>query len=255
MKRFGQVTLALAVVLLAASPAFAQRGQRQGRGGFGGGMRGGFGMDMLSLANQKSVQEELKVSDEQATKIKDLAAKQRESFGSLKDLSREERRTKVAEQRKANDKAIAEVLKTDQVKRLKQITWQLQGTRAFRNEEVATALKLTDDQKGKIKTIQEDAFKSMRELFGKGQGAEGAKEKLAEVRKATQEKVMGVLTDEQKTAWKELVGTPFKGEIQRPQGRRGRRPAAEASRSRRSGRDGAALERRGGFSRREQVQN
>jgi hypothetical protein len=212
---------------MACSSALAQerqRGQRQqGQRGQRGGFAGGFGGGTLFLLNQKSVQDELKLSEEQVKKAKELSDKQREAFGGLRDLSQEERRTKIQEQAKATDKAVAEVLKPEQMKRVKQISLQQQGARALSNPEVATALKLTDEQKDKVKSIQEEARTALGQRGQRGQRGRPSEEelkKLQEARKATNEKLMNVLTDEQKTKWKELSGEPFKGEISRPQFRR-----------------------------------
>jgi Spy/CpxP family protein refolding chaperone len=200
---------------MASSPALAQQRQRgQGqRGGFGAAFGGG----PVFLLTQKSVQDELKLSDEQVTKVKQLAEKQRESLQGLRDLSPEERRTKMQEQVKANEKAVADILNPDQVKRIKQISLQQQGTMALASTEVASALKLTDEQKDKLRSIQQD----MRASFGqRGQGGRPSEEdrkKLEEARKAASEKVMNLLTAEQKTKWKEMTGEPFTGEIRRPQ--------------------------------------
>ncbi|HEY7326008.1 MAG TPA: hypothetical protein VH592_00100 [Gemmataceae bacterium] len=214
MKRFMQVTLAAAIVAFAVSPALAQQ-QRQ-RGGFGG-----FGGGTVFLLTQKSVQEELKLSADQVKKVTELQEKQRESFQGLRDLSQEERREKMQEMTKANEKAVADILKPEQVKRVKQIALQQQVSRtlgfALNNEELAKELKITDEQKDKIREIQMKSFEELRDL---GRDEEAAK-KRQEVMKATNEKVMGLLTDEQKTKLKEMQGDPFKGEIQRPQfGRR-----------------------------------
>src|SRR5262249_41203276 len=95
--------------------------------------------------------------------------------------------------------------------------------RAFSNPEVATELKLSDEQKDKVKSIQEEA------RTGRGQRGQGGQrtrpseeelKKLQEARKATDEKLMNVLTTEQKTKLKELTGEPYRGEITRPQFRR-----------------------------------
>ena len=45
----------------------------------------------MMLLGQKSVQEELKLTEEQITKVKDAQTKQRESFQGLQSLSAEER--------------------------------------------------------------------------------------------------------------------------------------------------------------------
>jgi hypothetical protein len=57
---------------------------------------------------------------------------------------------------------------------------------------------------------------------------------MAELRKSTNEKVLAVLTDEQKTKWTELTGAPFTGEI-RLGGEGQRRPGAEGARRPASG--------------------
>jgi Spy/CpxP family protein refolding chaperone len=214
MKRLVQLSLAAAVLAVAISPALAQQQQRQ-RGGFGG-----FGGGTIFLLGQKSVQDELKLSDEQVTKVKELVDKQREAFQGLGDLSQEERRSKFQEMAKANDKAVAEILKPQQLKRVKQIALQQQVSRALaftlNNEEIAKALNITDEQKDKIREIQ---TKAREETQGLGRDEEGFK-KRQEVMKATNEKVMGVLTAQQKTRLKEMQGEPFKGEIANPFGGR-----------------------------------
>lgn len=209
-----QITLAAAVVAMAVGPALAQQQRGRGFGGFGGGT--------LFLLTQKSVQEELKLSDEQVKKATELQEKQREAFQGLRDLSQEERRTKMQEMTKTQNEAIAKLLKPEQLKRAKQIALQQQVRFgigfALNNEEVAKSLKISDEQREKIREIQRNAFEEMRDL---GRDEEGAK-KRQEIMKATNEKVDGVLTAEQKTKLKELQGEPFKGEIQRPQFGRGR---------------------------------
>lgn len=221
MQRLGRISLVVAVMAMATSSVLAQERQRQRQRP--GGPGGGFGGGTTFLLQQESVQKELKLSEDQIKKIKELSDKQRESFRGLRDLSEEERRTKMAEARKANEKAVAEILKPEQVKRVKQISLQQQGARALSNPEVAKALNLSSEQTDKIKKIQEEA------RAGRGQPgdrSEEARKKREEARKATNEKLMNVLTAEQKTKLKELTGEPFKGEIQRPQfGGGNRRPS------------------------------
>jgi hypothetical protein len=206
-----QITLAAAVMVMAVSPALAQQ-QRQRGGG-----RGFGGMGTLFLLGQKSVQEELKLSGEQVKMVTQLQEKQRESFQGLRDLSQEERRTKMQEITKVQNEAIAKILKPDQLKRAKQIALQQQGPRAVNNEEVAKALKVTDEQKEKMREIQRESFEKLREL---GFDEDKAKEREA-LQKETNGKMMAVLSSEQQAKLKEMQGEPFKGKIERPQfGRR-----------------------------------
>src|SRR5271170_6135138 len=85
--------VATSMVTLVASSALAQR--PQGRG-FGGGRA--LGPGLLMLAGQKSVQEDLKATDEQTKQISELAEKQRETLGGLRELDPDERRKKLEEQ-------------------------------------------------------------------------------------------------------------------------------------------------------------
>ena len=75
-------------------------------------------------------------------------------------------------------------------------------------------LKLTDEQKGKIKDINEESGKKMRELFQGGFGEETQK-KLADLRKDSMEKASGVLTADQKKSWQEMTGKPFEVKFER----------------------------------------
>jgi Spy/CpxP family protein refolding chaperone len=213
-RRLGLPLSALAIVVLAAPQAWAQR---QG-GGFGG--MGNLAGALVGLMSQKSVQDELKVSEEQAKQISALTEKQREVLGGLRDLDQDERRKKLEEQMTANKAAIAGILKEDQLKRLNQISLQLRGGRAFGEAEIAEALHLTSEQKDQVRTIQQDAQSQTRELRQGGDRTE-VQSKLQAVRKSTGEKLMGILTSEQQGKWKELTSEPFKGELAQP-GFRGR---------------------------------
>jgi Spy/CpxP family protein refolding chaperone len=213
---FGKTALALGLAALMTAPAWAQQGKGQGRGGFGGGfgMRGGGGGGML-LGN-KSVREELKVTEEQGTKLDALSSQlQKERDSKLEGVSsKEERAEKIRElapaQNAALQKGLNEILKPEQVARFEQIQVQTAGAAAFALPRVQEKLKLTDDQKSKIRAIEEEAGQSVREIFQSAQGdREGAQKKFAELRKETLGKATAVLTDSQKATWKELTGAPF----------------------------------------------
>ena len=225
MRRVGTVILTLGLALALAVPALAQQQRQRGqRGQFGGRGQGGVGM----LAENESVQKELNIDKDQADKVKEAVDKVRDShkddFAKLQDLGQDERRAKSQELNRTVSeetlKALADVLKPEQLNRLKQIELQQAGDRAFTRPDVQKALNLTDDQKEQIKTITEDAAKQRRELV-QGGNAQGSRDKLTSLRKETLEKVQAVLTDDQKKTWKDLTGEPF----QLTRGPR-RRPAA-----------------------------
>ncbi len=228
MRRFSRVAIVFGLALLLAVPAAAQqrqRGQGQGRGQG----RGGFGVG--GLINNEGVQKELKLDGDQLEKAKaavqKIQEKHQDEFAKLQDLSREERGAKMGAIQQTISaetfKELDSILKPNQIKRLKQIQLQQSGVNAFTNPEVEKALKLDNAQKEKIKTIIGDAASQRRELFQGGGGGGDFQEmakKMAAVQKENMDKVTATLSDDQKQAWKELVGQPF--EFQFQPGRRGR---------------------------------
>ena len=224
MRTFGKMVLACGMVALLVAPAQAQR--PGGGRGFGGGFGGG---GAFLLAN-KSVQQELKVDEAQAAKLNSLAENQaekaREQFQKLQDLSQEERREKMQELNRTNYAALAKelvaILKPEQVKRFQQIQIQqigVLGAAATGMPRVQEALNLTDEQRAKFRTIQEEQQASMRDIFqGGGDDRTAAMTKMADLRKKTNDKAMAVLTDSQKAAWKELTGEPFEVRFEPGQG-------------------------------------
>jgi hypothetical protein len=229
MRSISRVGLVFGLTLLLAVPAFAQqrqRGQGQGRGGRGG---GGYG----ALISIEAVQKELKLDGDQVEKataaVREVREKHADDFAKLQDLDQQERREKMMGLTKTvNDetvKSLDGILKHDQVKRLKQIELQNRqgGIGAFNDPDVQKALKLTDEQKEKIKTIAADAGEEQRGLRQQGAGADRAEmaKKAAALRKHTMEKVMAVLDDNQKTTWKEMTGAPFEVQMQGGGRRRG----------------------------------
>jgi len=170
--------------------------------------------DPAMLLRQESVRKELKLSEDQTKKVEELSETMREKFRDAFSLEGEERGKKMQELRAENEKAVAKILKPDQVKRLKQISYQQQGGRAFTDPEVAKALQLTDDQKKEIQKINQDTFAQMRELFQPGSPPdEETRKKMTELQTAAADKIVKLLTNEQKTRWKDLQGERFKGEI------------------------------------------
>jgi Spy/CpxP family protein refolding chaperone len=221
MRTFGKTVLAFGLVALSTIPAMAQQGKGQGRGGFG--MMGG----PTQLLSNKSVQQELKVTDAQAEKLNALAEelqeKQRAEFGKLRDLSAEERREKMQELTRSNNeevhKSLKGILKEEQTKRFGQIQLQQAGVTAFSTPRVEKELDLTSDQKSKIRLINEDLQESVRGAFGGG-GSDfaAAREKITQLRKQGLDKVTALLSDDQKKAWKDLTGEPFEVKFERRPG-------------------------------------
>lgn len=217
---------AVVVAVLAAGTAQAQQ-PRPGAGGRGLQQP----LHVLALSNE-DLQKDLKVTADQKKSLKEVMDKaadltkmrtelltggqpDREKLTELLTAS-----TKLAEEAKtATDKAFTD----DQKKRVKQIDVQRMGFAAFANEDVVKAMKFTDDQKAKMKTLGEESTKAtadLRKEYGLGGGG-GARpmidaDKMAEYTKKstalsteTMDKAKKELTDDQKKAWAELTGAAF----------------------------------------------
>lgn len=204
MNTLGKSLLALALVALTASPALAQRG---GGGGFGGGMMGGGAM----LLSNAGVQDELKLTDDQKSKVNDLAEKAREKArDAFQGLEGQERMAKVRELNADTMKSAAEILKPEQVARLKGIQYQAQGVGAFQDEELQKALKLTDDQKSEMASIARESMEKARDAReSAGDDREAAMAKMREIRKDALAKAESKLNAEQKAEFAKLLGAPY----------------------------------------------
>jgi hypothetical protein len=234
--------LTVGVAVLLAAPLFAQNQPGGGRGGRGGPGGGG----LTFLLNNKSVQEELKLSEDEAKKAKDVAdevAKKHADDSKGLDRMKEEDRAKLAEIRQTIAKeelaAVNAVLKPDQAKRLKEIMVQRSlsttGPSALLTGDIAAAVKLNDDQKEKIKAIGDDFAKERQQVNqeagiggrrGGGGGGGGGRPdpaKLEEVRKKVDglnkeamTKAVALLSADQKKSLDDLKGAAFEIKIERP---------------------------------------
>ena len=176
----------------------------------------GQGGGTLFLIQNKSVQEELKITEEQKTKIKEFVEK---NPAPKRDpnADREERAAAMKKLAEATDKFAKETLTEEQQKRVKQIGLQTGGILgAANNEETAKALKITDEQKTTFKEIGDQLGKDRRELFqgGGGFGNPETMKKAQALQKEASDKAVAALTDEQKKTWTEMTGKPFEIKIE-----------------------------------------
>ncbi len=176
---------------LLAVAMFAVVQAQPGMFGFGG------AASPSTLVLNKGVQEALKLSEEQVTKVNEWA---KEFFKTANDIRKEHGIEfkfgggkggfgfgKLSEEERAKlekvnalinqeaYKQLGDILNKDQLNRLKQIERQVLGVNAFTVPEIAEALKLTDSQKATVKGVISDFQAERRELmqdlgFGKGGG-------------------------------------------------------------------------------------
>jgi Spy/CpxP family protein refolding chaperone len=196
----------------------------------GGGM-GGFAFSISSrydgLLNAPTVQKELKLSEEQIAKLKELREKaqtaMREMFsgmGNMRDMEDQERKAKMEEmgkksqaQMKETQKALEAVLEAPQLQRLRgiamqQILQQPGGVQQLLSDkQIQEELKLEKYQIAAIKAVGDRNGKKTRDLFTSAGGDfTGLREKSEELRKGSEKQMLGILTDEQRAALETMQG-------------------------------------------------
>ena len=166
----------------------------------------------LLLLRQKSVQEELKLSDELCKKITEYENKEHEAYQKALKLNEDERERKLKEMENEHEKFITDNLSEAQRKRLDQITMQVIGLRFLTRPKAAEVLNLSGEQQEKLKKLHEEGRKELAAIAESPEG-EDKSEKVAKLRADIDKKVEAILTDEQKEKVRTYVGEPFKGKI------------------------------------------
>lgn len=201
MRFSGKLWAAIAILAIAAmvtQAALAQNEQgRRGRGNRGGGPGGpGGGVSMARLATIDKVQDALKLSDEQKSKLEKINAESREQMQKVIQDGGRPDPEKMRKMRESTSEKMNEVLDEGQRKRLTGIFIQIAGVGAVMDPAVAKELNITDDQKSKLR----EAMGGMRE------GGSGDNQSFAERRAKMDKELTAVLTSEQQQKLDSLKG-------------------------------------------------
>lgn len=137
----------------------------------------------------------------------------RESFRSPREVPTDEQRRRTLAIAREHEAALATILSAEQRQRLGQIALQCQGTRALREPDVTKTLKLTAEQKERLRAIEAQAFRSFSDRFRKDSTRT---ESFADLAKATMQQMLAVLTAEQRQQWRSLTGKPYQGPLFSP---------------------------------------
>jgi len=156
-----------------------------------------------------------------------------DSLPQLHGLSPQQRRSRVLQWARNNERAMQETLSESQLKRLSQIALQLQGPGAFNESQVVGQLRLTDRQRAQIRQIEMEGIASMWDYL-MGDTKDAAQENAAEtpaqndrnaperpydteaaktatsdpkrIRQDTMRQILDTLTPEQRNTWQTMVG-------------------------------------------------
>ena len=206
--RKNRIVMLSLVVLFGLSSTVLAQGRARGRGRSGNAALEA-NAARVNLLTVPKVQEDLKLSNEQVSKVEAIGEQMRSerqsAFAGGQDLTQEERQTRIAEFQettKAHAEAVSKLLSKEQSERLDQIVLQAEGAQAFRNEKVRGQLKLSFDQRKKLWDITNEIVAKMQEVGYR----EGTQEKWAELQKELEAKSLDVLTDEQRSQFAKMLG-------------------------------------------------
>jgi hypothetical protein len=169
------------------------------------------------------IQKELEIVPEQKEKLdkinRESQTKLQEAYKAINDVPPEERQARyyelLRESYESSEKQAREVLLPIQIKRLQQIVLQMKLQQmqwgmaaAFTSDELAAELKITDEQRDefqqKEKEVREEIQKKTQEFYKKMQDE-------------SREKLLQVLTPEQKAKLAALTGPKFEWKYENPQ--------------------------------------
>lgn len=209
------------VVVMSAVAAFAQGGGRQG------GMMGGMQNNPLMLLTREDVQEDLGLNSDQKLKVAEYFAPDalrermmsvfQNSGMSFEDMRSEEGRKKMQDimtkQMDSMKKEVEGWLTPDQVKRVGQISIQVNGNRSILQKDIAKALEITTAQQEKIDGLQKASGEAMQALMQKMRDQELSREEMQEKMKKNGEimntELGKILTDAQRAKLTEMGGKKF----------------------------------------------
>jgi len=212
----------IGMLVMAAITASAQ--------GFGGGGQGRGGMRMFGmgggtstamLLQREDVQEDLALTSEQKSSLKDIQQNQtdkmRASFEEMRASGTRPDPTTMREtmtkMMKEVDAEVNKVLKPEQQTRLKEISIQLDGNKAVMKPEIQKDLAITDAQKAKLKTLQEGSQAASQSVMEKARNREIQWTEVQDIMKKNDkilnDEIGKVLTPAQKTKLTEMGGKKF----------------------------------------------
>lgn len=199
-----------AVVATVAEPAWAQRGR-------------GFGRERnfspATIATLEVVQADLKLTDEQKTEVAtindELRSEMRDLFTGGGPPDREALEKLSADASSKLDQA----LEPAQLQRLREITLQANGAQALSDAKLREQLNFTDEQNQQFEEARAANREAMQELADLSR--EERRPKFEELRSAANERLLAVLTPEQKTEFEAMQGAPLELDLSQLRGRFG----------------------------------
>jgi hypothetical protein len=185
------------------------------------------GFGQFQLLSNSIIQEALKLSDEQKSKVKEKSKELGRIYeqtpkanptGKSPEETAKIRRANFGPASDAGDKFAKEILNPQQFDRLHEIFYQAVGFRVFTDVDrwfpsldgFRQALKLSDSQLGELRTISRNFERGQSQINRDQQlDRKGKNQKIVALCKANLEKCIELLSPAQKETFKALVGKEF----------------------------------------------
>jgi Spy/CpxP family protein refolding chaperone len=235
-------TLALLVTLALAGPSEGQSTSGRSFGGpFGLNWRSSFHptspdlpRNLAALASHAKVREELKLTPEQITSLKEFVneprARQSDSLPQDSNSLPAEERARLAEERKARQEALSKearqkveavyaILSPEQKARFKQILLQVRGIEVLDDLEVIEELALTEGQVRRFARIADEFRARYTPVFFQARPAVGLDReraaRLQELRDDMRDQMLALLTPEQRAKLEAMQGAKIEIDVSR----------------------------------------
>ena len=165
----------------------------------------------LVLLGEADVREDLRLARDQRERLDDhlrhMNRQREESFPEFHKLAPDERSRRFLELARANDAGVGKILTPDQFRRLRQVALQLRGPSAFRDSTVIDTLKITPEQRERMRVVEIGEFPPKD---GSRRGPGGPPWRDPDPQAAVG-RMLTALNPVQLAAWKELIGEPYTG--------------------------------------------
>ena len=172
------------------------------------------GAGQLVLLVEKDVQTDLQLNEAERRRFdaiaKQFAEERTQMLQSYQTLTPEQRRERFLSLARSSEDVAQSILSKKQVRRLKQISIQLHGSRAFTEPEVVEALKLTESQRHALRQVEMEMFAGPPPDQSDEKSHRESRRRMVRL---AMSKSLAVLTPEQAAKWHEMVGEPFRGRL------------------------------------------
>lgn len=173
---------------------------------------------LLHMTADPAVQQDIKLSDSKKQAIdklyQELKAASRNCDCGKSNKDAEDRKAKyeafLAKAKAFDEKAMSE-LSSDNLARIQQIAWQEAGPFGLADlDDLTRALNLSDAKVSEIKAVLKKFNEEGKNLLSPKNGAKIDMTAFCQKREEAKERIISVLSDDERAKYKQLLGKPFK---------------------------------------------